>query len=96
MAGQGRSHFVTLSSSRGSITLPRAGLKFQQTERFAGDCRRLSDEEFRQFWQVVRDELVPAAERHVSRSGSSWPAGLRIKPVGCPRGVGDDLELRRA
>jgi hypothetical protein len=62
-------------------------LKFQQIERFAGDRRRLSDEEFRQFWQVVRDEFIPAAERHVSDPGSPWPAGLRVKQVQGARGV---------
>ena len=58
-------------------------MKFQQTERFAGDRRRLSDEEFRRFWQVVLDGFIPAAERHVS----SWPVGLRVKSVQGARGV---------
>ena len=62
-------------------------MKFQQTERFAGDRRRLSDEEFRCFWQVVRDELIGAAERHVSVPGAAWPARLRVKPVQDARGV---------
>jgi hypothetical protein len=62
-------------------------LKFQQTEWFAGDRRRLSDEEFRQFWQMVRDEFILAAERHVSDRGASWPAGLRIKPAQGARGA---------
>ena len=62
-------------------------MKFQQTEQFAGDRRRLSDEEFRRFWQVVRDEFVRSAERHVTDPGASWPAGLRVKPVQGARGV---------
>ncbi|MGH9128762.1 MAG: hypothetical protein ACRDY2_07315 [Acidimicrobiales bacterium] len=56
-------------------------MKSQQTERFVGDRRRLSDEEFRRFWQVIRDEFIPAAERHVGEPGVSWPVGLRVKAV---------------
>lgn len=62
-------------------------MKFQQTEWFAGDWRRLSDEEFSRFWQVVRDEFIPAAERHVSDPGVSWPASLRVKSVQGTRGI---------
>lgn len=62
-------------------------MKFQQTERFAGDRRRLSDDEFRQFWRVIRDEFIPAAERHVNDHGGAWPAALRVKPVQGARGV---------
>lgn len=62
-------------------------MKFQQTARFAGDRRRLSNEEFRRFWQVVRDEFIPAAERHLSDPGAPWPAGLRVKRVQGTPGV---------
>ena len=62
-------------------------MKFQQTEQFAGDRRRLSDDEFRRFWQVVRDEFIAAAERHVNDPGAAWPAGLRVTPVQGTRGV---------
>lgn len=62
-------------------------MKFQQTERFANDRHKLSDEEFRRFWQVIRDEFIPAAEWHVSDPGAPWPAGLRVKSVQGAHGV---------
>ena len=62
-------------------------MKSEQTERFAGDRRRLSDDEFRRFWQVVRDEFTGAADRHVTDPGAAWPVGLRVKPVQHARGV---------
>lgn len=62
-------------------------MKFQQTERFANDRYKLSDEEFRRFWQVIRDEFIPAAEWHVSDPGAPWPAGLRVKSVQGAHGV---------
>lgn len=62
-------------------------MKFQQTARFAGDRRRLTNEEFERFWQVVRDEFIPAAERHLSDPGAAWPAGLRVRRVQGAHGV---------
>jgi hypothetical protein len=62
-------------------------LKFQQTERFASDRRRLSHDEFRCFRQVIRDEFIPAVERHVTNPGVAWPARLRVKPLQDARGV---------
>ncbi|MGH9089790.1 MAG: hypothetical protein ACRDZR_00175 [Acidimicrobiales bacterium] len=62
-------------------------MKFQQTERFVADRRRLTDEEFRRFRQVVQDDFIPTAERHVGDPGSSWPARLRVKSVQGARGV---------
>jgi hypothetical protein len=64
-------------------------VKFEQTERFAGDRRRLSDKEFHRLWRVIRDEFVPAAERQVNAPGSAWPMSLRVKPVQGARGVLD-------
>ena len=62
-------------------------MKFQQTRRFAGDRRRLSDEEFRLFWEVIREEFIKAAARHVDDPGAPWPASLRVKQVQGARGV---------
>ena len=62
-------------------------MKFQQTQRFVGDRRRLSDGEFRQFSRVIRDEFVPAAQSHVSDPGGAWPARLRVRPLQGTRGV---------
>jgi len=62
-------------------------LKFEQTARFRSDRAALSDDEFRRFWQVVRDEFIPAAERHVANPGTRWPKGLRVKRVQGAPGV---------
>lgn len=62
-------------------------MRFQQTERFIGDRRRLSDDEFRQFVTVIREQFLPAAERHADEPGGIWPSGLRVKPVHGARGV---------
>jgi hypothetical protein len=62
-------------------------VKFQQTERFAGDRRRLSQDEFRQFQTAVRGQFVPAALRQATQPGNPWPAALRVKPVQGAPGV---------
>ena len=62
-------------------------MKFEQTPRFLADRAALSDEHFRRFWEVVRDQLIPAAERHITHPGAPWPKALRVKRVQGAEGV---------
>jgi hypothetical protein len=64
-------------------------VRFQQTQRFVGDRRRLLDDEFRQFWRVIRDEFIPTAQSHVSDPSGAWSARLRVRPMQGARGVGE-------
>lgn len=56
-------------------------MKFERTESFKRDFRRLSKAECDEFKKVVRDDFVPAAERYVSEPGIRWPGRLRVKDV---------------
>jgi len=62
-------------------------VKFEQTARFRSDRAALSNEQFTHFRRVVIDQFIPAAERHVTKPGSEWPKGLRVKRVQGARGV---------
>ncbi len=62
-------------------------MRFERTERFKADYRRLPENEREMFRQAVR-EFNEACERFVeTRDSSCWPAKLRVKPVGNAPGV---------
>ena len=62
-------------------------MKFAQTPRFLADRGSLSDEHFRRFWEIVRDQFIPAAERRLADPGAPWPKRLRVKRVQGAQGV---------
>lgn len=62
-------------------------MKYERTERFRRDYRKLSDSEKEELRRVVADDFHPALERHVADPGSKWPKRLRIKDVKGARGI---------
>lgn len=56
-------------------------MKYERTESFKRDYRRLSEQERDEFRRVVREQFIPALERRVADPGHAWPAGLRVKDV---------------
>jgi hypothetical protein len=56
-------------------------LKFELTRSFAGDWRRLSEDERAQFRAVVRNDFNPACERRRADPAAVWPSKLRVKAV---------------
>ena len=65
-------------------------MKYERTERFKRDYRKLAKPEREEFRRVVREEFHPALERHIAEPGANWPKRLRVKDVKGARGV---LEL---
>lgn len=61
-------------------------MKYERTEHFKRDYRRLSRVEQDEFKRVVLEEFAPAAERHVDNP-SAWPKRLRVKDVEGAPGV---------
>jgi hypothetical protein len=61
-------------------------LKYQRTEQFKRDYRRLSDGEKEQFRQSIRTYFAPAADE-VAGGGDPWPKRLRVKGVQGAKGV---------
>jgi hypothetical protein len=62
-------------------------LKYERTPQFDGDVKRLSDDEYRVFRDVVRNQFEPACERRIASSSASWPRQLRVKKVDGTTGV---------
>lgn len=62
-------------------------MKFEQTESFKRDCRRLSPAELDEFKRVVAEEFAPALERFVTDPGQGFPHRLRVKGVTGAHGV---------
>jgi len=62
-------------------------VKWETTPAFEADLRRLSREELSLFRQVVRDDFVPAAERHAIDATAPWPRRLRVRAVAGTRGI---------
>lgn len=56
-------------------------MKYERTERFKRDYRRLSDDEKEEFRRVVLEHFVPALEQQAKTPGSGWPFALRVKGV---------------
>lgn len=56
-------------------------MKYQTTEAFKGDLRRLSEDERKLFREAVRADFIPAAERRAANPASRWPKRLRVKDV---------------
>lgn len=56
-------------------------MKYQTTEAFKGDLRRLSKDERKLFQEAVRAHFIPAAERRAADPAGPWPKRLRVKDV---------------
>ena len=56
-------------------------MKYETTPAFDGDIRRLSEDEYRLFRQVVSERFLPAAERRAADPSARWPRGLRVKAI---------------
>lgn len=56
-------------------------MKYERTESFKRDYRRLSQPEREEFRRVVLEEFAPALERLAAEPGAVWPARLRVKGV---------------
>jgi hypothetical protein len=62
-------------------------LKYERTEHFKRDYRRLSEAERDEFKRVVRDVFVPALERYAAGDRTAWPKSLRVKGVKGAAGI---------
>lgn len=62
-------------------------MKYERTEHFKRDYRRLSPGEKEEFKRVVLEHFVPAVEQHVEEPGTGWPPRLRVKGVEGAPGV---------
>ena len=62
-------------------------MKWDTKPAFNADLRRLSQAELKAFRQVVLDEFIPAAERHVANPTAPWPKKLRVKGVKIAPGI---------
>ncbi len=62
-------------------------MKYERTESFKRDYRRLSEAERRAFRAVVQDHFGSALDHHRDEPGGPWPARLRVKGVRGAPGV---------
>jgi hypothetical protein len=62
-------------------------VKYERTEKFGRDYRRLRDREKDEFKRVVREHFAPALERRLATPGRAWPDALRVKDVEGAPGV---------
>lgn len=56
-------------------------MKYERTDAFKRDYRRLSDAEKAQFRKAVRESFHPALEQLGESPGGGWPSTLRVKRV---------------
>ena len=61
-------------------------MRFQRTDRFDADYRRLPERDRERFRAAVR-EFAAAADRVVGRDPAGWPAALRVRAVRGAPGV---------
>ena len=62
-------------------------MKYERTEQFKRDYRKLTESEQDEFRRVVSGDFHPALERRVAEPGTKWPKRLRVKDVTGARGV---------
>lgn len=62
-------------------------MKYERTEKFKRDYRRLRDSERDEFKRIVQEHFAPALERRLAEPAASWPAALRVKDVEGAPGV---------
>ncbi len=56
-------------------------MRYERTESFARDYRKLSAAHKEEFRRVVLEEFNPALDEHLEDPGRPWPARLGIKGV---------------
>jgi len=56
-------------------------VKYDRTDAFKGDYRRLSEDERKAFREIIRDQFHPAAERKATDPAAPWPKSLRLRDV---------------
>jgi hypothetical protein len=61
-------------------------VKFETTESFDADYRRLSEREAEMFRKALK-VFIPACDRYGSDASMKWPASLRVKDVEGAPGV---------
>lgn len=62
-------------------------MKYERTERFKRDYRKLSERDRQEFKRVVLEVFKPALKSRQEGSGAGWPPALRIKGVEGAPGV---------
>ena len=62
-------------------------MRYERTESFKRDYRKLSEDVCEEFREVVAKQFVPALERRASEPGRAWPGALRVKDVEGAPGV---------
>lgn len=62
-------------------------MKYERTDSFKRDYRRLSADHREEFKRVVREHFNPALDGRVREPGRPWPPRLRIKGVEGAPGV---------
>ncbi|MBI4172026.1 MAG: hypothetical protein HY511_04635 [Actinobacteria bacterium] len=62
-------------------------MKYETTPAFDADVGRLSRREHELFGRVLRERLVPAADRRATDPSAPWPKGLRVRDVEGAPGV---------
>lgn len=56
-------------------------MKYERSPAFDADVRRLSDDEYELFRDVVLEILRPAAEARAADPARPWPGKLRVKRI---------------
>ena len=62
-------------------------MKYERTERFKRDYRKLPEEQREEFKRIVLGYFQPALEGRESDPGKCWPPALRVKGVEGAPGV---------
>ena len=62
-------------------------MKYERTERFKRDYRKLPESHREEFKKAVLEQFQPALERRESDPGKAWPPALRVRGVEGAPGV---------
>jgi hypothetical protein len=62
-------------------------VKYERTEHFKRDYRRLTDDGKAEFRRVVREEFAPALVEHAVSPGQAFPPKLRVSGITGAPGV---------
>jgi hypothetical protein len=62
-------------------------VKFEWTPQFEADRDRLSDDEYRLFLKVAKEDFSSACDRHQMNRREPWPRKLRVQPMTGTRGI---------
>ena len=62
-------------------------MRYETSQAFEADLRKLTVEERRLFRDVVLTAFGPGCDAHVGAPGARWPTRLRVKPLRGAPGV---------